>query len=74
MVKSIDYHAANITQITAELSQIPEYHPWSGKLSITIHRAENEQTGWKSEELGKSTDLLSGADLTPLTATLTRDA
>jgi len=67
MKKSIDYHAANIIQLTAELSQIPDYHPgaeklqdrlsrqltsWGGKLSVTIHAASNEQQPWLSSEIG----------------------
>jgi len=67
MKKSIDYHAANITQITAELTRLPDCHPeyektqeklsrqlsaWAGKLSITIQVANNEKLPWLTEELG----------------------
>ena len=66
-IKSLDDHSATILQLSVELSHLPPYHPdydkkndqlsrqltaWVGKLSITIHRAENEQTGWESDEIG----------------------
>lgn len=66
-IKSIDDYAATILQISVELSHLPAYHPdydkkndqlsrqltaWSGKLSITIHAASNEQIPWTAEEIG----------------------
>lgn len=69
MKKSIDYHAANIIQHHVELQHLPQYHPdyekiqdklsrqltaWSGKLSVTIHVALNEQQPWTTEEIGYS--------------------
>lgn len=67
MKKSLDAYSATIVQLHEELQQLPPYHPtyekiqdklsrqlsaWSGKLSITIHVASNEQTGWNAEEIG----------------------
>lgn len=65
--KSIDDHYATILQLSVELAHLPSYHPdydkkqeqlsrqltsWSGKLSITIQVASNEQVPWLSEEMG----------------------
>ena len=67
MKKSLDDYAATILQLSVDISKIPNYHPsyeklqdqlsrqltaWSGKLSITIHAASNEQQPWLSSELG----------------------
>jgi len=69
MTKTLDDHAATILQLSVDISKIPDFHPsyeklqdqlsrqltaWSGKLSITIHAASNEQRPWLSSELGYS--------------------
>lgn len=66
-IKSLDDYGATILQLSVELSHLPPYHPsfdkkndrlsrqlskWSGKLSITIHVANNEKLPYKSSEVG----------------------